>query len=181
MLCLKETLFTFCQYHIPYQCTNNSIPASLTILESSWRQVPCLHQRMPMLNRIFILNCLSWSSELFTIGDEGALRPILSWEAMHNPYKRKRVEFPVHYKSKLKMSWTNCGNKSLITLLEFTETISQLSISLNDELIYEINHQVSCDPRSYESNFCNCVYRSLKKSGLAQGLNPWPLDTGATL
>ena len=73
------------------------------------------------------------------------------------------------------MSWTNCGNKRLITLLEFTETISQLSISLNDELIYGINHQVSCDPRSYESNLCNCIYRSLKKSGLQQGLN---LDLG---
>ena len=29
-----------------------------------------------------------------------------------------------------------------------------------------IRHQVSYDPRSYERNLCNCVYRSLKKSGL---------------
>ena len=29
----------------------------------------------------------------------------------------------------------------LITLLEFAETIRQLSMSLNDEMIYEINHQ----------------------------------------
>ena len=34
----------------------------------------------------------------------------------------------------------NCDNKRLIRLLEFAETISQLSISLNDEMIYEINH-----------------------------------------
>ena len=70
------------------------------------------------------------------------------------------------------MSWINCGNKRLITLLEFTETISQLLISLNDELIYEINHQVSYDPRRYESNLSNCVYRTLKKTGLQQGLTP---------
>ena len=37
----------------------------------------------------------------------------------------------------------NCDNKRLIRLLEFAETISELSISLNDEMIYEINHQVT--------------------------------------
>jgi len=42
-------------------------------------------------------------------------------------------------------------------------------------------NQVSYDPRSYERNLCNCVYRSLKKSGLQRGLNPWPRDTGETL
>ena len=66
----------------------------------------------------------------------------------------------------------NCGDKMLITLLEFAETIRQLSMSLNDEMIYEINHQVSYDPRSYECNLCNCVSKSPKKSGLQQGLNP---------
>ena len=66
----------------------------------------------------------------------------------------------------------NCDSKRLIRLLEFAETISQLSISLNDEMIYEINHQVTYDPRSYECNLCNCIYRSLKKSGLQQGLDP---------
>ena len=40
------------------------------------------------------------------------------------------------------------GDKRLITLLEFAETIRQLSMSLNDEMIYEINHQVGDDPRS---------------------------------
>ena len=69
-------------------------------------------------------------------------------------------------------SLKKCGNKRLITLLEFAETISQLSISLNGEMIYEMNHQVSYDPHSYESNLCNCLYRSLKKSGLQRGLNP---------
>jgi len=39
-------------------------------------------------------------------------------------------------------------------------------------------NQVSYDPRSYESNLWNCVYRSLKKSGLQRGLNPWAHDTG---
>ena len=38
-------------------------------------------------------------------------------------------------------------------------------------------NQVSYDPRSYESNLCNCLYGSLKKSGLQRGLNPWPRDT----
>ena len=37
---------------------------------------------------------------------------------------------------------------------------------------YEINHQVSYDTRSYESNLWNCIYRSLKKSELQQGLIP---------
>ena len=55
-----------------------------------------------------------------------------------------------------------------MTLLEFAGTIRQLSMSLNDEMIYEINDQVSYDPRSYECNLCNC----LKKSGLQQSLNP---------
>ena len=36
---------------------------------------------------------------------------------------------------------------------------------------YEII-QVSYDPRNYERNLCNCVYRGLKKSGLQRGLNP---------
>ena len=42
-------------------------------------------------------------------------------------------------------------------------------------------NQVSYDPRSYERNLCNCVYRSLKNAGRQQGLNPGPRDTGATL
>ena len=72
---------------------------------------------------------------------------------MHNPHLRKCVEFPMHYNSKLKMGWTKSKNmgssrkptgyvglaqlwqKRLITLLEFAETISQLSMSLNDEMI----------------------------------------------
>ena len=37
------------------------------------------------------------------------------------------------------------------------------------------------DPRSYDSNFCNCVKKPEKNSGLQRGLNPWPRDTGATL
>ena len=32
------------------------------------------------------------------------------------------------------------GDKRLITLLEFAETIRLLTISLNDEMINEINH-----------------------------------------
>ena len=34
-------------------------------------------------------------------------------------------------------------------------------------------NQVSYDPRSYEFNSCNWVYRSLKKLGLQWSLNPW--------
>ena len=63
------------------------------------------------------------------------------------------------------LSLPNCGNKMLITLLEFAETMSQLSISLNGEMIYEMNHQVTYYPRSYEWYLCNCIYRSLKKCG----------------
>ena len=37
------------------------------------------------------------------------------------------------------------------------------------------------DPCSYDRNFCNCVKKSEKNSGLQRGLNPWPRDTGATL
>ena len=74
-----------------------------------------------------------------------------------------------------------CGDKRLVTLLEFAETILQLSMSLNDEMMYEINHQESYDPRSYECNLCNCISTSLKKSGLQPGLNPRPSDTGAVL
>ena len=33
------------------------------------------------------------------------------------------------------------------------------------------SNSVSYDPRSYERNLCNSVYRSLKKSGLQRGLN----------
>ena len=69
-------------------------------------------------------------------------------------------------------SLKKCGNKRLITLLEFAETISQLSISLNGEMIYEMNHQVSYDPHSYESNLCNCLYRSLKKVRTSTGSEP---------
>ena len=39
------------------------------------------------------------------------------------------------------LGYPNCGDKRLITLLEFAETIRQLSMSLNDEMIYEINHR----------------------------------------
>ena len=38
------------------------------------------------------------------------------------------------------------------------------------------NIEVSYDHRSYELNLSNCVARSLKKSGLQRGLNPWPRD-----
>ena len=37
------------------------------------------------------------------------------------------------------------------------------------------------DLRSYDRNFCNCVKKPEKNSGLQRGLNPWPRDTGATL
>ena len=37
------------------------------------------------------------------------------------------------------------------------------------------------DPRSYDRNFCNCVKKPEKNSGLQRGLNPWLRDTGATL
>ena len=37
------------------------------------------------------------------------------------------------------------------------------------------------DPRSYDRNFCNCVKKPEKNSGLQRGLNLWPRDTGATL
>ena len=42
-------------------------------------------------------------------------------------------------------------------------------------------NQVSYEPSSDKSNLWNCVYRSLKKSRLQQGLNEWPGDTCATL
>ena len=74
-------------------------------------------------------------------------------------------------KQQVMLGKPNCGDKMLITLLEFAETIRQLSMSLNDEMIYEINHRVSYDPRSYDCNLCNCISRSLKKSGIQQGLN----------
>ena len=45
-------------------------------------------------------------------------------------------------KQQIMLGLPNCDNKRLIRLLEFAETISQLSISLNDEMIYEINHQL---------------------------------------
>ena len=37
------------------------------------------------------------------------------------------------------------------------------------------------DPRSCNRNFYNCVKKPEKNSGLQQGLNPWPPNTGATL
>ena len=37
------------------------------------------------------------------------------------------------------------------------------------------------DPCSYDRNFCNCIKKPKKNSGLQRGLNPWPRDTGATL
>ena len=42
-------------------------------------------------------------------------------------------------------------------------------------------NQVSYDARSYECNLCNWVYRSLKYSGLQQGLNLWPWDNAVML
>ena len=42
-------------------------------------------------------------------------------------------------------------------------------------------NQVSYDPRSYESNLCNWVYRSLQKVRTLKGLNLWPCDNGAML
>ena len=33
------------------------------------------------------------------------------------------------------------------------------------------NLYVRYDPRNHEHNLCNCIYRSLKKSGLQRGLN----------
>ena len=79
------------------------------------------------------------------------------------------------------LGYPNCGDKRLTTLLEFAETIRQLSMRLNDEMMYEVNNPVSYDPRSCECNLCNCVSRSLKKSGLQQGLNPRPCNSGAML
>ena len=36
------------------------------------------------------------------------------------------------------------------------------------------------DPRSYDRNFCNCVKKPEKNSGLQRGLNPWPMSYEAT-
>ena len=43
------------------------------------------------------------------------------------------------------------------------------------------SNQMKNDPHSYDRNFCNCVKKPEKNSGLQWGLNPWPRDTGATL
>ena len=37
------------------------------------------------------------------------------------------------------------------------------------------------DPRSYDRNFCNCIKKPEKNSGLQRGLDQLPRDTGATL
>ena len=41
--------------------------------------------------------------------------------------------------------------------------------------LHEIPCQVSYDPRSYERNLCNCVYRSLKKFRTSMGFEPMTL------
>ena len=55
-------------------------------------------------------------------------------------------------------------------------------------MIYEINHIWTVEmkwkwrnDRCSECNLCNCVKKPEKNSGLQQGLNPWPRDTGAML
>ena len=63
----------------------------------------------------------------------------------------------------------NCGEKGLITLLEFAETIRILSISLNNEVIHEINHiLISISPVKMSKTFhpqlriCMLHYLALK-------------------
>ena len=55
-------------------------------------------------------------------------------------------------------------------------------------MIYEINHIWTAEmkwkwrnDRRRERNLCNCVKKPEKNSGLQQGLNPWPRDTGVML
>ena len=38
--------------------------------------------------------------------------------------------------------------------------------------VSEVKYQLSYDPRSYEHNLCNCVYRSLKKYSASMGFGP---------
>ena len=60
--------------------------------------------------------------------------------------------------------------------------------TVNDEMIYEMDHIWTADMKSSEAviftvmNAISAIAkRRLKISGLQQGLNPWPRDTGATL
>ena len=64
------------------------------------------------------------------------------------PACKKARRVPYALKEQVENEWDelekhgvpNCGDKRLITLLEFAETVRLLSISLNDEMMYEINH-----------------------------------------
>ena len=74
---------------------------------------------------------------------------------------------------KLSLQITMTKKSIIIVMWSDTWNVSYIKLRMCNQVRY--------DPRSYERNLCNCVYRSLKKSGLQRGLNPWPRDTGATV
>ena len=75
--------------------------------------------------------------------------------------------YKYHYNTNLETinSFNNLGMKKI----KERKDIQQFSIQMKN------------DPRSYDHNFCNCVKKPEKNSGLQRGLNPWPRDTGAML
>ena len=88
---------------------------------------------------------------------------------------------PVRCSNQLSYEATDVGSWSFVGPKEPVRNEYEVIIWNISYIELEMWNQVSYYTCTYESNLCNFLYRSLKKSGVQWGLNPWSRDTFGTL
>ena len=91
------------------------------------------------------------------------------------------VAIPVRRSNQLSYEATDVGSWSFVGPKEPVRNECEVIIWNISYIELRMWNQVSYYTCTYKSNLCNCLYRSLKKSGVQWGLNPWYRDTFATL
>mgnify|MGYP007094275874 CR=1 FL=1 len=91
------------------------------------------------------------------------------------------LAIPLRRSNQLSYEATDVGSWSFVDPKEPVRNECEVIIWNISYIELEMWNQVSYYTCTYESNLCNFLYRSLKKSGVQWGLNPWSHDTFATL
>ena len=111
-----------------------------------------------------------------------AIAYIEAWKSQDcNRVWTRELVISVRHSNQLSYETTDVGSWSFMGPREPVRIECEVIIINISYIELQMWNHVSYDPHSYESNLCNCLYRSLKTSRLQQGLNPWPHDTSAVL
>ena len=155
----------------------------LWVLRSPWGVNVKLYMKYFIYWTADVKSSKLWSSQLWTqfmqlrILKPEKVRTLAGFKPVTSCY---RCDTLTNWAMKYFICWTVDEKSSNLWSSQLWKQFMQLRIKKPEKVTTSTGFElVRCSNQL--SNLCDCVYRSLKKSGLQQGLNPWPLDTGATL